>query len=295
MRSLRRTMLFMPGNTPGMLQNAAVFGADSVIFDLEDGVSLAEKDAARILVRNALQTFSYEGIEVIVRMNALSEAMAISDVNEIVTVHPDAFMLPKATETAVTQLDELLGLAEKEIGILPEKIKIIPLIETAYGLTHVTEIITASRRINGILLGAEDLTADLGIKRTREGEEILYARSNLAVVCRAHGIEAIDTPFVDLNDPQGLVWDTQKAKSLGFTGKAAINPRQIEAINKVFSPTAEEIDYAQRVLAAMEEATRKGKGVFALDHKMIDAPVIARARQIMERACPKGFTEGAIR
>ena len=152
------------------------------------------------------------------------------------------------------------------------------LIETAIGLETLYDVIKASQRMIGVLLGGEDLTSDLGIKRTKEGEEIFYARNKVATVCRALKVDAIDTPFTDTNDYEGLAKDTVRAKSLGMTGKSAINPRQIEIIHAVFSPTEVELNYALRVLAAMEEAEKEGKGVFSLDGKMIDAPVINRAR-----------------
>lgn len=290
---LRRTMLFMPGNNPGMLQRAGVFGADSVIFDLEDAVNPAEKDAARVLVRNALQTFRYEMLETVVRINSFSGgACGEADVDEIARAKPAAIMLPKAAEQDVKILAGLLDQIEKEEGLSGGSIKIFPLVETAHGLVHIGAIISSSPRITGILLGAEDLTADLGIKRTKAGEEIFYARCQVATACKAAGIDAIDTPFADANDPEGLRNDTLKAKSLGMTGKAAINPRQIDTIHEVLAPDEAEIKYAQRVIRAMQEAAKEGKGVVALDGKMIDAPILARARNTWEKAKQAGIRGG---
>lgn len=284
MERLRRTMLFMPGNNPGMLQNAGILGADSIILDLEDAVSITEKDAARILVRNAIKEIDFYNAEVVVRINPLGAGFGLKDVEEIARVKPDAVMVTKATEEDVSRVSELLTKIEQEEGFEVGSIKIFPLIETAYGLEHIHSIIESSDRVVGILLGAEDLTADLGIKRTREGEEIFYARSKVAAACKAHQVDAIDTPFADMTDCDGFEKDVKRAKSLGVTGKAAINPRQIDTIHDIFAPSQKEIKYAQRVLHAMEEAQKEGKGVFSLDGKMVDAPIIARAEDVIKKA-----------
>lgn len=277
MKSLRRTMLFMPGNNPGMLQSAPIMGADSVILDLEDAVSLTEKDSARVLVREALKNVDYSNVEVIVRVNPLDTEFGPTDLDEMARVKPDTILIPKANEEAIKQADEVITRIEKEEGFEEGSIKIVALIETAYGLETVSSVIRASKRVNGVLLGGEDLTSDLGIKRTKEGEEIFYARTKIATACKALRISSIDTPFTDTNDYEGLAKDTAKAKSLGLTGKASINPRQIDKIHDVYAPTLAEITHAQRVLDAMEEAKKEGKGVFSLDGKMVDAPIINRA------------------
>lgn len=284
MKKLRRTMLFMPGNNPGMLQNAGILGADSIILDLEDAVSLTEKDSARILVREAIKNVDYSDVEVVVRVNPLTTEYAREDIDVIARVKPDALMIPKATEEELMEINSILDKIEEEEGFEKESIKLIPLVESAYGVENVYNIIKASKRIVGILLGGEDLTSDLGIKRTKEGEEIFYARNKVAVACKAMKVDAIDTPFTDTNDFEGLEKDTRKAKSLGMTGKASINPRQIDTIHSVYAPTKEEIRHAERVLEAMEEAKREGKGVFSLDGKMVDAPIINRAKTTIDLA-----------
>lgn len=284
MERLRRTMLFMPGNNPSMLQSAGILGADSIILDLEDAVSITEKDAARILVRNAIKEVNFYGTEVVVRINPLSSGFGVKDAEEMARVKPDAIMVTKATEEDVSAVCQILTKIEQEEGFEPGSIKLFPLIETAYGLENIHSIIEASNRVIGILLGAEDLTADLGMKRTREGEEIFYARSKVAAACRAHKIDAIDTPFADMNDCEGFARDIRRCKSLGMTGKAAINPRQVDTIHEIFAPSEDEIDYAQRVIHAMKEAEKEGKGVFSLDGKMVDAPIIARAEGVIKKA-----------
>lgn len=284
MKKLRRTMLFMPGNNPGMLLNAPILGADSVILDLEDAVSLTEKDSARILVREAIKNLDYSNVELTVRVNPLDTEFGPKDIDTITRVKPDTLMVPKADPKEIRIADEMISKIEKEEGFEEGSIKIIPLIETAYGLENIYDVIKSSERIVAVLLGGEDLTSDLGIKRTKEGEEIFYARNRVATACRASRMNAVDTPFTDTNDYEGLRKDTSKAKSIGMTGKAAINPRQIDTIHSVFAPAEDEIKHAKRVLDAMEEAKKEGKGVFSLDGKMVDAPVLNRARNTVELA-----------
>lgn len=284
MKRLRRTMLFMPGNNPGMLQNAGILGADSIILDLEDAVSLTEKDSARLLVKEAIKDIDYSNVEVVVRINPVSTEFFKEDIDVIARVKPDALMIPKATEEDLKLVDEILTKIEKEENFEEGHIKLIPIAESAYGVQNVYSIVQSSNRVVAVLLGGEDYTSDMGIKRSKEGEEIFYARNRIALACRALKVDSIDTPFTDTNDEQGLLKDTAKAKSLGFTGKASINPRQIDGIHSVFAPTSDEIRHAQRVLEAMEEAYSEGKGVFSLDGKMVDAPVINRAKTTVELA-----------
>ena len=291
---IRRTMLFMPGNNPGMLQNAGILGADSIILDLEDAVYISEKDSARILVRNAIEEIDFYNSEIVVRINPISTEFGYKDIEEIASVKPDAIMVPKATEDDIIQVDRIMTNIEKSKDFKEGSIKIFPLIETAYGIENIYSIIKSSERVVGVLLGGEDLTADLGIKRTKAGDEIYYARSRVASASKACNIDAIDTPFTDIDDTEGLLDDVKKAKSIGMTGKAAINPRQIDIIHDVFAPSEDEIKYAIRVKEAYDKAKAEGKGVFSLDGKMVDAPVINRANKILDRAYSAGIIKRCI-
>ncbi|MGY0393616.1 HpcH/HpaI aldolase/citrate lyase family protein [Fusobacterium sp. SYSU M8A802] len=288
---LRRTMLFMPGNNPGMLQTATVFGADAVIFDLEDAVALGEKDAARVLISEALKTINYDDIEVVVRINPLSTSFAEKDIDVIARLKPDAILLPKACPEDITVLDKKLTKIESEEGMENGTIKIHPLVETTYGVEKVYETIKASPRVISVLLGGEDLAVDLGVKRTKTSDELLYARTKIVNACKACKVDAIDTPFTDTNDQDGLLADTLKAKTLGFTGKLSINPRQIDIIHKTYAPSESEINYAQRVISAKEEAEKEGLGVFSLDGKMVDLPIITRAIQTLDTAKLMGLID----
>ena len=291
---MRRSMLFLPGNAPGMIQNGGALRADAVILDLEDSVAPAEKDAARLLVRNALQTLDF-GCERIVRINAPESGFQEEDLEKIVPCAPEALMPPKSSSAeAMRVLDEKLTALEEKNGLPVGKIKLIPLIETALGIENAFAIATSSPRVTALFLGGEDLSADLRCKRTKSGEEILYARERLVMAARAAGIDAYDTPFTDAFDDDGLIADAIFAKALGFTGKAAVAPRHIPAINEIFSPTKEEVAYAEEVMKAIAEAKEMGKGAVSLHGKMIDAPVVERAKQTLEAAKALGKRGGFV-
>ncbi|MGI6448727.1 MAG: HpcH/HpaI aldolase/citrate lyase family protein [Desulfitobacteriia bacterium] len=235
MRQYRKSILFVSGNDPKMLQDAAVFGSDGLVFDLEQAVAAEEKDSARLLVKEALRFLDYSSVDVIVRINPLCSGFGEKDIELIARERPFALMVPKASAEQITQIASKLAQIEKEEGIPAGGIKLIPVIETAYALQYVHQIVTASPRITGAFLNAEGLTADFGMQRTKEGEEILYARSRVVVACRAEKLNAIDTPYMDSNDYEGLEKDSYRARNMGFTGKAAINGRQIETIHRIFS------------------------------------------------------------
>jgi len=285
-----RSMLFLPGNNPNMLINGGCLGSDALIFDLEDAVSPNEKDAARILVRNTMRYMDLRSVQTIVRINSIDTAYWRSDLDTVLPCKPNLILLPKtgaasdilAVDSYMTALEEKLGLESGCVGLMA-------LIETAMGVENAFSIATASQRVKALFLGAEDLTADLQCKRTKEGREIQYARTRLVVAARAAGVDVYDTPFTDVNDDEGIWEDTQLAKALGFTGKASISPRHVEVINSVFSPTAEEIEYAYEVLDAIALAKAQGKGAIALRGKMIDAPIVARAQRTIEMAQALGL------
>ena len=282
---MRRSMLFLPGNTPNMLINGNCLGSDAIIFDLEDAVSPAEKDAARILVRNTLRYMDLRGCETIVRINSIDTPYWQKDLDTVLPQQPNLILLPKTNSAAdilaadayMTALEEKLGLANNTVGLMP-------LIETALGVENAFSIATASKRVQALFLGAEDLTADLQCKRTKESREIEYARTRLVVAARAAGVAVYDTPFTDVNDDEGIWVDARVAKALGFNGKASISPRHVDVINQVFSPTQKEIDYAYEVMDAITLAKEQGRGVIALHGKMIDAPIVARAQQTIAAA-----------
>ena len=289
---MRRSMLFLPGNNPNMLVNAGCLGADAVIFDLEDAVSPAEKDAARILVRNTMRYSDLSGVEVIVRINSVDTPYWKDDIDAILPERPELILLPKATTpNEIREVSDYMSEVEDRLGFANGTIGLMPLIETALGVEN-SYIIASAERVRALFLGAEDLTADLRCKRTKEGREIEYARTRLVVAARAANIDVYDTPFTDVNDDEGIVKDTMLAKSLGFTGKASISPRHIEVINEIFTPTEAEIDYAYEVIQAIRLAKQQGKGAISLRGKMIDAPIVARAERVIAIASALGIGKG---
>ncbi|AZO94857.1 citrate (pro-3S)-lyase subunit beta [Halocella sp. SP3-1] len=285
MHSLRRTMLYVPGNNPGMILNVHIYGADSIMFDLEDSVSLNEKDSARFLVYNALKTFDYRNTETVVRVNGLNTPFGKEDLEAIVRAKPDIIRLPK-TEKAedVQEVDYLVTEIENKIGLESGSIKLMAAVESALGVINASQIATASARLLGIALGAEDFVTDLKTTRSMDGIELLTARSQILFAARAAGINALDTVFSDVNDEEGLINEVKLIKQLGFDGKSIINPRQIEPVHKIFTPTTEEIEKATRVLGAIKEAEKKGSGVISLDGKMVDKPIVDRARRTIDLA-----------
>ena len=287
---MRRSMLFLPGNNPNLLINGNCLGADAVIFDLEDAVSPAEKDAARILVRNTLRYMDFRGCETIVRINSIDTPYWQKDIDEVLPYKPSLILLPKTgSETDVLAADAYIASVEEKLGMEQGSVGLMPLIETALGVENAFRIASAASRVKALFLGAEDLTADLQCKRTKESREIEYARTRLVVAARAAGVEVYDTPFTDVNDDEGIWVDARTAKALGFNGKASISPRHVEVINSVFSPTQADVDYAYEVMDAIELAKKQGKGAIALHGKMIDAPIVARAQRTIAMAQALGM------
>ena len=292
---MRRSMLFLPGNTPNMLINGSCLGADAVIFDLEDAVAPTEKDAARVLVRNTMRHMDFRGCETIVRINSIDTPYWKEDLDEVLPQRPDLILLPKTNCAAdVEAADDYITLVEQRLGFASNTVGLMPLIETALGVENAYSIASARSRVAALFLGAEDLTADLQCQRTKEGREIDYARHRIVMAARAAGVDVYDTPFTDVNDDEGIRVDTEKAKSLGFTGKASISPRHVPVINEVFSPSQRDIDYAYEVMEAIRIAKEQGRGAIALRGKMIDAPIVNRAKQTIEAAEELGLGRSDI-
>ncbi len=287
---MRRSMLFLPGNAPNMIINGDALGADSIILDLEDAVSPDEKDAARLLVKSAIEDMGFVDVEITVRINAIDTPYWKDDLEAIVPLKPDLIMPPKSASAADIQtLDRAIAEIEQQHGMPVGTVKLIPLIETALGVERAFEIATASPRVVALFLGGEDLTADLRCKRTKAGNEIDYARKRLVCAARAAGVDVYDTPFTDVNDDEGIVADAEYAKSLGFSGKSAIAPRHVRTINEVFSPSLADIEYAKLVFEAIRIGKLQGKGAVSLRGKMIDKPIVERARQTLEAAKQLGL------
>jgi citrate lyase subunit beta / citryl-CoA lyase len=283
-KSIRRSLLYVPGSSEKMIKKALDLLADSIILDLEDAVSLTEKALARQNVKLYISHFKARGKEVIVRINDVKTTDGVLDLEAIVEEMPNAVIVPKADEEAVLITDILLKSTEKRYGIRGFEIGMIPLLETSYSMVHTFSILSKSDRITGVQFGAEDLTKEMGIERTREGIEIEYARNVIAQAGNARKIDILDTPFTHVGDEEGLIQDTNKAKSIGFTGKTCIHPNQIEIVNEVFTPKPEDVRKARQLIQVFDEAVEAGKGVCMFEGKMIDNPIADRARKLVMKA-----------
>lgn len=287
---MRRSLLFIPGNNPGMLMGADMHGADAVIFDLEDAVAPTEKDAARILVRNAMRAMPDLGVEVVVRVNPLATDFFIQDIQTMVPLHPALIMPTKvASAEDVAHISAAVAAAEQANGMPEGSIGLLPLLETAQGIENAFAIADCDLRVKGLLLGAEDLSSDLQAIRSKQGAEILYARGRIVMAARAAGVEVYDTPFTDVNDAEGMAEDARLARALGFSGKAVISPRHVEAVNAAFTPTQDEIIYAREVMLAIAEAQQQGRGAISLRGKMVDKPIVDRAQRVLATAKQLGL------
>lgn len=284
MERLRRTMMFVPGANAAMLRDAPLYGADSVMFDLEDAVSLNEKDSARTLVHFALKTFDYSAIETVVRINGLDTVGAL-DIEAMVLAGVNVIRLPK-TETAQDIIDvaAVITQVEEENDLPVGTTKMMAAIESAEGVLNARDIATASERLIGIALGAEDYVTNMKTRRYPDGQELLFARSMILHAARAAGIAAIDTVFSDINDTDGFLAETTRIKQLGFDGKSVINPRQIPLVNGIYAPSKAEIQQAKEVIWAIREAESKGSGVISLNGKMVDKPIVERAERVIALA-----------
>ena len=281
--------MFVPGNNPAMMQDGFIYGPDSIMLDLEDSVTMAEKDAARLLVHHALKTIDYGNTEMVVRVNPLSTPYGRKDVEAVVKAGVHVIRMPK-TETAdeIVELEREIEKVEREIGCLG-RTKIMAAIESTLGVVNAFAIATASKRMMGIALGAEDYCANLKTQRSPEGNELLLARQTIVVAARAAGIDALDTVYSNLNDMETFRKEVELIKGLGFDGKSIINPRQIEIVNEVFAPKPKEIEKARTIIAAIREAEQRGTGVVAVNGKMVDRPVVIRAERTINLAIASGI------
>lgn len=282
---LRRTMMFVPGNNPAMVKDAGIYGADSIMFDLEDAVSMAEKDAARDLVYEALQTQDYGDAELVVRVNGQDTPYYANDVRAMVKAGIDVVRLPKAEDAEmVKKLDADITAAEKEFGREEGSTMLMAAIESAKGVINAYQIASASDRMMGIALSAEDYTTDMKTHRYPDGAELEFARNMVLHAARAAGVAAFDTVFTNMNDTEGFYRETEYIHQLGFDGKSLVNPRQIPMVNKVYEPTKKEIENAKNVENAIKEAKLKGSGVISMNGQMVDRPVMLRAERVMRLA-----------
>jgi len=283
---LRRSRLYLPGNEPKFFVNAGLHNPDGIILDLEDSVAPAEKDAAQLLVRNALGSVDFYGRERMVRINQLPKGL--NDLKFIVPHNVHVILIPKCESAEqVKQVDAEVQKLKKKHKVTNE-IYYMPIIESALGVIKSYEIASASKHVCALSIGLEDYTADIGTQKTNEGKESLFARQMVVNASRAAGVQPIDSVFSDVSDMEALRQSVIEAKSLGFEGKGCIHPRQIEVIHEAFAPTTEEIEKAKKIVEAFNEAEKKGLSVVSLGSKMIDPPVVKRAQKILQLSSING-------
>lgn len=280
----------MPGDDRRKIEKGAASGVDAVIMDLEDGVALSSKAAARAVTAASLRDLDYGRTERLVRLNPVGGQLWLDDFNATVSARPDGYVLPKC-ETAAQVQAVAAQLAETEAahGWADGGIRLLAIIETAMGVLNLREIATSSPRLDALIFGAEDLAGDMGATRTPDGWEAFYARSAVVLHARAFGLQAVDTPYIRLEDTEGLREQTRLARTMGYTGKLAVHPRQVEPIQTVFTPTREEIEQAQRLIKASSTHQDAGVGVFDLDGKMVDMAMVRAAESVLERARAAGI------
>jgi len=284
---LRRSRLYLPGTEPKYAINASLHGPDAIILDLEDSVHPSEKDAARILTRNTLRAVSFGDCERMVRINQLP--LGLEDLAEIIPEVPDLILIPKVEHPGqVTQVDNMIGELKVRYQI-NRPIWIMPILESGQGIENAAAIAGASESVVALTVGLEDYTADLGVVKTAEGKESLYARTRLVNAARAAGVQAIDSVYGDVGDMDGLKRWGENSRALGFEGMGCIHPAQIPVIHAAFAPSPAEIEKAQKIVGAFEEAQQRGVVVVSLGSKMIDPPVVQRALKLMARAKAMGL------
>jgi citrate lyase subunit beta/citryl-CoA lyase len=286
---LRRSRLYLPGNSPKFFVNAGLHHPDGVILDLEDSVAPSQKDAARALVRNALRAVDFDGAERMVRINQGEQGLG--DLEWIVPHNVHLILVPKVEHPRqVDKVQNRIEELQREHG-LKERIWLMPIIESAQGAWRAFEIAAAADTVVALAIGLEDYTADIGAQRTLEGRESFWARSQVLNGARAAGVQPIDTVFSDVSDTEGLRASVREAKSLGFVGKGCIHPRQIAVVHEAFAPEPEELAKAKSIVLAFEEAERRGLGVVAMGSKMVDPPVVKRALATVAAAVAAGALE----
>lgn len=290
-----RTSLYAGGTSPSKIIQAGFYNEDCLVYDLEDSVSPAEKDAARLLVYHAIRDHRPKDKYILIRVNGIYSEELDEDLEAAVRAQPDAIRIPKVEYAEeVKGIDAKITAIEKKAGLPAGGIKLWCNIESYLGVINAQEIAKASPRMAAMALGGEDFTASMNAQRTKSGWEIFYARNAILMACRCAGISAQDAVFSDINDPEGLMRDLEMTRTLGFDGKTCIHPRQIDAVNACFTPSEKEIRNALRVLRALGEAARRHTGVCTLDGSMVDKPMELRARTTLTKAEAAGIDVGGI-
>ncbi len=288
----RRALMYVPGSDEGKLAKAAGLDVDGAILDLEDGVAFNRKDEARGIIRWALETLEFGRTERLVRINPLYSGRAQDDLRAVLPGRPDAILIPKADSPQIVyEVDEIVSAAEHEYGFTTGSITLALLIESASAFVNLAAICQSSPRIQALVFGAEDFCADAGVTRTIEAKELLFVRSSLVLHAAAFGLQAIDMVQINYRDAELLERECREAAELGFSGKTVVHPGQIDLVQRMFTPDEKLVAYALQVVEGARNAQGKGSGVFTLDGKLVDLPVVKRAENILARARAAGVAE----
>ncbi len=289
----RRALLYMPGDDRRKIEKATTLGVDCVCMDMEDGVAITQKSEARAVIAEAMKELDFGGSERCIRINSVGSGLEKYDLAAAVATNPEAVVVPKVeTAQQVRAISEYIEVYERSSRMPLGRIRMLVGVETAKGILNLKEIAESDRRLEAIIFGAEDYAASIGATRTKEATEVLYARSAVITACAANDLQAIDMVYIDFRDIEGLRLEAQQGAALGFSGKQIIHPNQVAPVQEAFTPSAEAIEYAQRVVEAFTTSQKEGRGAFALDGKMIDMPLLKNAQKVLDRAKAAGtFTE----
>ena len=285
----RRALLYMPGDDRRKIEKATTLGVDCICMDMEDGVAITRKTEARAVIAQAMKELDFGKSERCIRINSIGSGFEKFDLAAAVAANPDTVVVPKIeTARQVKEISEYIEMYELSARMARGSIRMLVGVETAKGILNLKDIAEADKRLEAIIFGAEDFAASIGATRTKEGSEVLYARSAVITACAANDLQAIDMVYIDFRDVEGLRAEAEEGARLGFSGKQIIHPNQVEAVQAAFTPSEEAIEYAQRVVRAFSASQKEGKGAFALDGKMIDMPLLKNAQKVLDRAKAAG-------
>ena len=285
----RRALLYMPGDDRRKIEKSTTLGVDSICMDMEDGVAITRKADARAIIAQAMQDFDFGASERCIRINSIGSGLESYDLVAALAAEPDTIVVPKV-ETAehIRWVSEHIEKYEASSSRDPGSVRLLVGVETARGILNLKEIAEADPRLEAVIFGAEDYAASIGARRTKEGLEVLYARQAVVTACAANDLQAIDMVFIDFRDEMGLRVEAEQGAGFGFSGKQIIHPNQVSVVQEAFTPSAEAIEYARRIVETFEASQREGRGAYALDGKMIDMPLLKNAQKVLDRAKAAG-------
>ena len=285
----RRALLYMPGDDRRKIEKSTTLGVDCICMDMEDGVAMNRKAEARAVIAQAMKELEFGSSERCIRINSIGSGLEAYDLAAALAAQPDSIVVPKVESAEqVKWVTERIEAFEASSGLDAGSIHLLIGVETARGILNLKEIAEADIRLEAIIFGAEDYAASVGAKRTKESTEVLYARQVVVTACAANDLQAIDMVFIDFRDDEGLRLEAEQGAGFGFSGKQIIHPNQVAVVQEAYTPSAESIEYARRIVESFEASQREGKGAYALDGKMIDMPLLRNAQKVLDRAKAAG-------